>query len=114
MVYEFIVLYNYVLYISGKSVYQSPLLKVLSIALTYAETQSVVSVSDLLKKIRNNSFSIGDGIDILQQVTTTSLEFGAFFLQFLSWWSQEHYYTNLITLPVPPPPMVKNSHVTEC
>lgn len=107
MAYEFMVLYSYILYVSGKSVYQSPLLRLLFITLTYAEPQPIDSVSDLLKKIRNNSFGISDGVHILQRVATTSLEFGAFFLQFLSWWTQEHNHMNLITLPIPPPPAVK-------
>ncbi|XP_043262164.1 peroxisome assembly protein 12 [Colletes gigas] len=104
--YEFIVLYNYILYVAGKSVHQSPHLKLLSVTLTYADAQSVISVSDLLKKIRNNSFGISDSIDILQRTVTTSLEFGAFFLQFLFWWTQEHFNTNLVTLPIPPPPNI--------
>lgn len=106
MLYEFMVLYNYVLYISGNSVFTSPLLRLLSISLTYAEPKMIISVSDLLRKIKNNSFGISDGLDIFQRVVTTSLEFGAFFLQFLSWWNQEHYFTNLMSLPVPPPPVV--------
>nr|XP_012138810.1 PREDICTED: peroxisome assembly protein 12 isoform X2 [Megachile rotundata] len=106
MIYEFMVLYNYILYISGKSPFTSPLLRLLSISLTYAEPKLVMSVSDLLRKIKNNSFGISDGIDIFQRVVTTSLEFGAFFLQFLSWWNQEHYLTNLMSLPIPPPPVI--------
>ena len=106
MAYEFMVFYSYVLYVSGKSVYQSPLLRLLFVTLTYAEPQPIDSVSDLLKKIRSNSFGISDGVHILQRVATTSLEFGAFFLQFLSWWTQEHYHVNLIKLPIPPPPAI--------
>ncbi|CAK9818310.1 Peroxisome assembly protein 12 [Anthophora plagiata] len=106
MAYEFMVLRNYILYISGKSVYTSPLLKLLSVTLTYANPQPIVSVSDLLRKIRHNSFGINDGIDIIQRLVTTSLEFGAFFLQFLSWWNQEHYSVNLMSLPIPPPPKI--------
>ncbi|KOC67928.1 Peroxisome assembly protein 12 [Habropoda laboriosa] len=106
MVYEFMVLYNYVLYVSGKSVYTSPLLRLLSVTLTYAEPQPIVSVSDLLRKIKHNSFGINDGIHIFQRMVTTSLEFGAFFLQFLSWWTQEHYSINLLSLPIPPPPKI--------
>ncbi|XP_054009741.1 peroxisome assembly protein 12 [Hylaeus anthracinus] len=105
-IYESTMLYNYMLYVAGKSVYQSLQLRLLSITLTYADPQSIISISDLLKKIQNNSFGINDGIDILQRTVTTSLEFGAFFLQFLSWWTQENLYTNLVTLPIPPPPTI--------
>lgn len=107
MIYEFMVLYNYVLYISGKSAYTSLLLRFLSITLTYAESKPILSISDFLKKIRTNSFGISDGIDIFQRMMTTSFEFGAFFLQFLSWWTQEYYSTNLLSLPIPSPPKVK-------
>ncbi|XP_015430441.1 PREDICTED: peroxisome assembly protein 12 [Dufourea novaeangliae] len=106
IIYEFIVLYNYILYIAGKSVYQSPLLRLLSVTLTYAEPERIISISDLLRKIRNNSFNITDGMDILQRTVTTSLELGAFFLQFVSWWTQEHHYKSLMTLPTPPPPTI--------
>ncbi|CAL7942245.1 unnamed protein product [Xylocopa violacea] len=106
MVYEFMVLYNYILYVSGKSPYTSPLLRLLSISLTYAKPEPTISISDLLRKIRDNSFGVSDSIDILQRSTTTFLEFGAFFLQFLSWWSEEHYFTNLLSLPIPPPPKI--------
>ncbi|XP_003403196.3 peroxisome assembly protein 12 isoform X2 [Bombus terrestris] len=106
MIYEFMVLYNYILYISGKSAYTSPLLKLLSITLTYAEPEPIISISDLLRKIRNNSFGLSDGVDIFQRMVTTSFEFGAFFLQFVSWWTQEHYSTSLLSLPIPPPPKI--------
>ncbi|XP_033332624.2 peroxisomal biogenesis factor 12 isoform X1 [Megalopta genalis] len=106
MTYEFMVLYNYILYVAGKSVYQSPLLRLLSITLTYAEPVPVLSISDLLRKIKHNSFGINDSIDILQRTVTTSLEFGAFFLQFVSWWTQEHYEKSIMTLPLPPSPKI--------
>ena len=101
------ILYNYILYISGRSAYTSPLLRLLSITLTYAESESEISISSLLRKIRNNSFYLSDGIDIFQRIITTSFEFGAFFLQFLSWWTEEHNLANLLTLPIPPPPKAR-------
>lgn len=106
MIYEFMVLYNYILYVAGKSVYHSPLLRILSVSLTYAVPEPVLSIADLLRKIKHNSFGISDTVDILQRSVTTSLEFGAFFLQFVSWWTQEHYEKSLMTLPVPPPPKI--------
>ncbi|OAD52507.1 Peroxisome assembly protein 12 [Eufriesea mexicana] len=105
-IYEFMVLYNYILYISGKSAYTSPLLRLLSITLTYTEPEPIISISSLLKKIKVNSFGVSDGIDIFQRMVTASLEFAAFFLQFLSWWTQEHYLVNLLSLPIPPPPKI--------
>ncbi|KOX73332.1 Peroxisome assembly protein 12 [Melipona quadrifasciata] len=107
MMYEIMILYNYILYISGRSAYTSPLLRFLSITLTYAESEPEISISSLLRKIRNNSFYLSDGIDIFQRMITTSFEFGAFFLQFLSWWTEEHNSANLLALPIPPPPKAR-------
>lgn len=104
--YEFLVLYNYMLYVSEKSKYPSPLLRLLSVTLTYADPHSALSIAELLRKIKYNSFTIGDGWDIFQRVITGSFELGAFFLQFLSWWNQENYDTNIMNLPAPPPPKV--------
>lgn len=106
MFYEILVLFNYILYISGKSQYPTPTLKLLSISLTYSESEPIVSVSELLRKIKNNSFGLSDSVDILQRMVTRSLELGAFFLQFLSWWNEENYNTNIMSLPVPPPPKI--------
>lgn len=102
--YESLVLYNYLLYISGRSVYPTPILRLLSITFTYADPQASTSISDLLRKIKNNSFGLSDSIEIFRRTVTRSLEFGAFFLQFLAWWSQEEYRGNIVNLPIPPPP----------
>ncbi|XP_024879952.1 peroxisome assembly protein 12 [Temnothorax curvispinosus] len=106
--YETLVLYNYVLYISEKSMYPSPLLRPLSVTLTYADPQSTLTIAELLRKIKYNSFTFGDGWNIFQRIVTGSLELGAFFLQFLSWWSQENYDMDIMSLPAPPPPKVPN------
>ncbi|KAL0124327.1 hypothetical protein PUN28_006276 [Cardiocondyla obscurior] len=106
--YETLMLYNYILYVSEKSIYPSFLLKSLSITLTYTDPQSTLTIAELLRKIKYNSFTIGDGWNIFQRVVTGSLELGAFFLQFLSWWNQENYDMNIINLPAPPPPKVPN------
>jgi len=95
------------LYISEKSKYPLPLLRLLSITLTYADPQSALSITELLRKIKYNSFTIGDGWDIFQRVITRFFELGAFFLQFLSWWNQENYGIDIMSLPAPLPPKVK-------
>ena len=105
--YETLVLYNYILYVSEKSIYPSLLLRLLSVTLTYADPQSALTVTELLRKIKYNSFTVFDGWNILQKIITGSLEFGAFFLQFLSWWNQENYDMDIMSLPAPPPPKVK-------
>lgn len=104
--YESLVLYNYILYISEKSVYPSPLLRLLSVTLTYADPHSALTITELLRKIKYNSFTVGDGWNIFQRIVTGSLEVGAFFLQFLSWWTQENYDMDIMSLPAPPPPKV--------
>lgn len=104
--YESIMLCNYILYVSGKSMYATPLLRVLGIILTYSDTKNIVPISELLYKARSNSFTINDGFDILQTTVARSLEVGAFILQFLSWWNQENYFTDIMSLPAPPAPKV--------
>ncbi|XP_036139804.1 peroxisome assembly protein 12 isoform X2 [Monomorium pharaonis] len=106
--YETLMLYNYILYISEKSMYPSLLLRLLSVTLTYAEPQSALTIAELLRKIKYNSFTFGDGWNIFQRIVTGSLELGAFFLQFLSWWNQENYNIDIMSLPTPPPPKVLN------
>ncbi|KYM90346.1 Peroxisome assembly protein 12 [Atta colombica] len=106
--YETLVLYNYILYVSEKSIYPSLLLRLLSVTLTYADPQSALTVTELLRKIKYNSFTVFDGWNILQRIITGSLELGAFFLQFLSWWNQENYDMDIMSLPAPPPPKVPN------
>lgn len=86
--------------------YPSPLLKLLSITLTYDEPQSALTIAELLRRIKHNTFTIGDGWNVFQRTVTRSLELGAFFLQFLSWWSQENYDKDIMSLPAPPPPEV--------
>ncbi|KAF7408668.1 hypothetical protein HZH66_003205 [Vespula vulgaris] len=77
--YESITLCNYILYVSGRSMYATPLLS--------------------------------DGLDIIQTTVARSFEIGAFFLQFLSWWTQENYFTDIMALPAPSAPKVRHSAV---
>ncbi|XP_012222534.1 peroxisome assembly protein 12-A [Linepithema humile] len=104
--YESLVLYYYILYVSERSIYPSPLLRLLSVTLTYADPQSVLNSADLLRKIKENSFTVDDGWNIFQRIVTGSFELAAFVLQFYSWWSQENYDTDIMNLPAPPPPKV--------
>jgi len=99
-------LFYHVLYICGRTEYPTPIYKLLSTTLTYSSPQEIVSISELLRKLKDGSFHTGDGVQLLQRTFTRSLELGAFFLQFVQWWNQENYYTNLTTLPVPPAPAV--------
>ncbi|XP_011055951.1 PREDICTED: uncharacterized protein LOC105146971 [Acromyrmex echinatior] len=98
-------LYNYILYVSEKSTYSSLLLKLLSTP-TYADPQS--ALTELLRKIKYNSFTVSNGWNILQRIITGFLEFGVFFLQFLSWCNQENYDMDIMSLPALPLPKVSN------
>ncbi|XP_014488016.1 PREDICTED: peroxisome assembly protein 12 [Dinoponera quadriceps] len=104
--YKTLEVYRYILYISEESMYPSSLLRLLRITLTYSKPQSTDTIMDLLSKIKQNSFSADDGWDLFQRIVTRFLELGAFFLQFLSWWNQENYMTDIMSLPSPPPPNV--------
>lgn len=109
--YKSLEVYSYILYISEESMYPSPLLRLLCIALTYSEPQPTHTIMDLLNKVKQNAFTINDGWDVLQMTVTHCLELGAFFLQFLSWWNQENYMTDLMKLPSPPAPNVKMNKI---
>ncbi|XP_024939865.1 peroxisome assembly protein 12 isoform X2 [Cephus cinctus] len=102
---EVLALYQYLLYISNLSSYPTPFLWFASLTLTYADPQISLTTADLLRKIKLGTFNFKDGIELFQQTVTCSLEFGAFFLQFLQWWNQEHYYKSLTTVPIPPAPV---------
>ncbi|XP_012266946.2 peroxisome assembly protein 12 [Athalia rosae] len=104
--YECLILYRYLAYMAGSSKESTPLLQLASLTLTYADTQKFLSITDLLNKTRLGMLTFSDAIDLFGRVFTRSLEFGAFFLQFLRWWNQENYHTNLLALPTPTPPMV--------
>ncbi|KAK2578931.1 hypothetical protein KPH14_011137 [Odynerus spinipes] len=107
--YESITLCNYILYVSGKTMHATPLLRLLGTILTYSDTRTIVPITELLYKAKSNSFTINDGFDILQTTVARSLEIGAFFLQFLSWWNQENYFSDIMSLPAPPAPKVPES-----
>lgn len=105
---EILTLYQYLLYLSGRSRYQTLSLRLLSISLTYNNHYEEMSLIEVLKKLGQGNFSTSDGFDVLRLFIIRSIEISAFFLQFLQWWNQEHYYNfSLTALPIPPPPTVK-------
>ncbi|XP_012279890.1 peroxisome assembly protein 12 isoform X2 [Orussus abietinus] len=111
--YQTLVLYYYILYIAGRSSSPTPLLRLASLTLTYSEPHKVATISDLLRKVKEGQFSIDDSIDVLKRTVTRSLELGAFFLQFMQWWNQENYFTNLTALPAPPPPASQQKNIQD-
>ncbi|XP_014210519.1 peroxisome assembly protein 12 [Copidosoma floridanum] len=104
---EVLTFYQYLLYLSNRSEYPTLSLRFLSISLTYASNSEEIGLIELLKKLGQGNFSASDGLDLLRLSIVRSIEFSAFFLQFLQWWNQEHYYDlNFTSLPVPPPPQI--------
>ncbi|XP_032674424.1 peroxisome assembly protein 12 isoform X2 [Odontomachus brunneus] len=63
----------------------------------------------LAQLILKYQFEEADGCVTQGRTVTSCLELGAFFLQFLSWWNQENYMTDLMNLPSPPPPDVSKT-----
>lgn len=107
--YEFLSLYRYLVYMAGRSSSPTPFLWLGSLTLTYAEAEKLLNLTDLMKKLRLGTLNFGDCVDLFGRLFIRSLEFGAFFLQFLQWWNQENHFTNLMALPTPPPPEVRKS-----
>ncbi|XP_033217729.1 peroxisome assembly protein 12 [Belonocnema kinseyi] len=103
---EVAILQNLLLYISGKSNYPSPLLRLISVTLSYSFVRPTVVITDLLYKIKDGTFTWGDGGTIFEEVAAKSLEVGAFFLRFLQWWDNEIYAKSLTDLPTPVPPTI--------
>ncbi|XP_014233988.1 peroxisome assembly protein 12 [Trichogramma pretiosum] len=104
---ELATFYQYLLYLSNRSKFPTISLRLLSISLTYGDDREDIGLIDLLKKLPQGNFSTSDGMDFVRLSIVRSIEVGAFFLQFLQWWNQEHYYNlSLMALPVPPPPQI--------
>lgn len=101
---EALSLYYYVSYIAGKTPHPTLLFQLLAMRLTYANPDEHVALSEILQKTKQGTFGLGDGFEVLQRVTTRCLEIGAFVLQFMQWWNQEHFGMSWTALPVPPPP----------
>lgn len=106
LMHSFLGIYYYLLYISKRSTYPTPLLRFMSMTLTYSAGTEFTSISELLSKWKNGTFTTHDGAHLIQRGFTRSLELGAFFLQFINWWNQENFNVNLLSLPVPPAPTV--------
>ena len=94
------------LYISGRSNYPSSLLRLISVTLSYSSARPTVVIIDLLRKIKEGTFTLRDSATVLEEVAAKSLEIGAFFLRFLQWWNNENYERSLTDLPTPVPPTV--------
>ncbi|XP_021921814.1 peroxisome assembly protein 12 isoform X2 [Zootermopsis nevadensis] len=91
-VWEGCVLGNYLCYMNGSTASHSPLLHLAGVTLQYTPEQTHESKFPLLSA------------KFVGYLLMHTLEFGAFFLQFLQWWhSEDKLRTSLTALPVPPP-----------
>ncbi|XP_008556003.1 peroxisome assembly protein 12-A [Microplitis demolitor] len=102
--YNIIETYYYLRYLIDDFKNPTPLFHLLSSTLTYSDPFKVTSMAELFNKWKQNNFSTSEGVELIQRGFMTTLELGAFFLQFVSWWNQENYYTNITSLPTPPSP----------
>jgi hypothetical protein len=107
VVKEIFALYQYLLYLSNQSRYPTLSLRLLKITLTFANDNKETGLIELIKQLAQGNFSANNGLEVLKLTIIRSIELGAFFLQFLRWWNQEHYSNfNLMKLPIPPAPQV--------
>ncbi|GFG32345.1 hypothetical protein Cfor_10187, partial [Coptotermes formosanus] len=90
--WETSVLGNCLYYMSGRAASHSPLLHLAGVTLKYAVEQE----QDVRFPLLSAKF--------VGYLLTCTLEFGAFFLQFLQYWHMgDQQRTSLTALPVPPP-----------
>ncbi|KAJ8917239.1 hypothetical protein NQ315_002256 [Exocentrus adspersus] len=102
-----VVLQNYLKYMSGKEEFQTPILRLIDVKLTYSlEQQEVPGFWAALFK-GNLSFS-ELSFGLVRNAVTTFLEVTAFFLQFLHAWNAQKSNYNVTDLPVVAPPQVDN------
>lgn len=101
--YSIVETYYYLRYLIDDLKSPTPLFHLLSSTLTYSDPFKATSLRELFNKWKVNK-SASEGVELLQRGFMTTLELGAFLLQFVNWWNQENYHTNLTSLPVPPSP----------
>ncbi|CAD6227374.1 GSCOCG00006144001-RA-CDS [Cotesia congregata] len=95
--------YYYLRYLIDDLKSPTPLFHLLSSTLTYSDPFKATSLRELFNKWKVNK-SASEGVELLQRGFMTTLELGAFLLQFVNWWNLENYHTNLTSLPVPTSP----------
>lgn len=107
IVWESLVLVQYFMYMSGKSLHHSPLLRMIGISLIYTSQEPEGLPWSYLKNcITSRDFRSLPGVtfQVLRGLLSNSFEVFAFFLQFLQVWYSEQRQTNLTALPIPAAP----------
>lgn len=102
-----ILIHNYLKCMTNQSEFQTPILKLLDIKLTYAlDQQDIPSFWTTLFKGNLSLSELSFGL--VKNAVTTFLEVTAFFLQFLQTWNAQKSNFNFMDLPIVPPPPVDN------
>ncbi|XP_077290086.1 peroxisome assembly protein 12-like [Arctopsyche grandis] len=106
--YEFLCLVQYLAYMSGKSKSHSPLLKILSLSLTYAP--NITKTDEATWSTFWNNISSGNictakiSFGMIGTVFLRTMELSAFFIQFLKWCEDKSTQLNLNSMPIPDAP----------
>lgn len=104
MTWEGAILAQYLSYLSGNSESHSPLLRLAGVTLQYNTEPEDFTWGDVWKQFIKGDVTFTElSAKVVGNALTRSLEFGAFFVQFLQWWYREQPSTSLTALPVPLP-----------
>ncbi|XP_058464751.1 peroxisome assembly protein 12-A [Malaya genurostris] len=96
--YESVKLFQYIIYLAGKSTAHSPVLRWLNLSLIYLPEEEE---SWKFKELLSGRIKLAT---LLSSLLLRSLELSAFFLQFIEWWQNEANVGDLSKLPVPDAP----------
>ncbi|XP_058830054.1 peroxisome assembly protein 12-B [Topomyia yanbarensis] len=96
--YESLKLFQYIIYLAGKSHTHSPVLRWLNLSLAYLPEEDEPW---MFKDILSGQVKFAT---VLSSVLLRTLELSAFFLQFIEWWQNEANMGDLSKLPVPDSP----------
>lgn len=104
-VYEMLRLYYIVSYTAGFAKVHDPLLKISGVELIY-QNRNMPGWKDIWRGLISSKTSTYKvTLKLFLKLVASSLEIGAFFIQFLSWWySDESKVGNLTKKPIPKPP----------
>ncbi|XP_059612376.1 peroxisome assembly protein 12 [Phlebotomus argentipes] len=101
-VHECLKIVQYIAYLSGNSQSHTPLFRAINQGLTYIQGDDEETEWTWRNLLRGHLKMS----TILSEVILKSLEFSAFFIQFLQWWQTEAQHTDLTSLPTPSFPVL--------
>ncbi|GAB0097392.1 Peroxisome assembly protein 12 [Sergentomyia squamirostris] len=102
-VHECLKIAQYIAYLANYSTSHTPIFRVIRQGLTYIQTEEE-SIDWTWKNLLKGHLRIST---VLSEIILRSLEFSAFFIQFLQWWQTEAQHTDLTSLPTPKYPVLK-------